>query len=33
LYLPKTQRKLNVSHKDIINEVKELIRLLGEEND
>ena len=33
LYLPKTQRKLSVSHKEIIKEVKEIILLLNEEND
>ncbi|MEK6834887.1 MAG: hypothetical protein AABX61_01340 [Nanoarchaeota archaeon] len=33
LYLPKTQRKLSTSTKGIVEEVKEIIRLLGEEND
>lgn len=33
LYLPKTQRKLAVSHKEIIKEVKDIILLLNEEND
>lgn len=30
LYLPQTQRKLNVSASDIIEEIKEIIRVLGE---
>lgn len=33
LYLPKTQRKLSTSTKGVIEEAKEIIRLLGEEND
>ncbi len=31
LYLPRTQRKLKVSAKGVIEEVKEIIRILGEE--
>lgn len=31
LYLPQTQRKLKVSAKGVIEEVKEIIRILGEE--
>lgn len=31
LYLPQTQRKLKISAKGVIEEVKEIIRILGEE--